>query len=152
MEKTKFELECEKLCAECMNQGFDLCNAEGHCKDAVEFARCGICGNIYCSEEAMTEHNICATCESKISSNVDADNEVINKNLFQHKYPEIKSGSLYEIPIGAKVKFKSEVLECCPGTCCADCFLNFSNECNSFVCHSNNREDKTEVVFKKAKI
>jgi len=152
MEKTKFELQCEEHCGNCVKKGWNICNLPGHSAPDTQFSRCGICGKIYCSEDSEVESNICADCRSIISSNVDADNEVINKNLFQHKYPEIKSGSLYEIPIGAKVKFKSEVLECCPGTCCADCFLNFSNECNSFVCHSNNREDKTEVVFKKAKI
>jgi len=82
MEKTNFELSCEKLCAECMNQGFDLCNAENHCKDEVEFARCGICGNVYCSEEAITELNACATCLSRCSQNVEANNEIVNKNLF----------------------------------------------------------------------
>jgi hypothetical protein len=82
MEKTKFELECEEHCSQCIKQSMDICNLPGHCKEEAELARCGVCGNIYCSEEALTELNICATCESKISSNVDANNEIVNKNLF----------------------------------------------------------------------
>jgi hypothetical protein len=82
MDKTKFEKDCNNLCLTCMTQGFDLCNVEGHCKDEVEFARCGVCGNVYCTEEALTELNICASCLSVISNNVDANNEIINKNLF----------------------------------------------------------------------
>lgn len=82
MEKTKFELECEQHCSQCINSSMDICNLPGHCKEEAELARCGICGNIYCSEEALTELNVCASCLSRCSQNVDADNEIVNKKLF----------------------------------------------------------------------
>lgn len=83
MEKTKFELECEQHCAECIKNSMDICNLPGHNRDEVELARCGVCGEIYCTEEAETENNICASCLSLISRNIDADNEIVEPNLFK---------------------------------------------------------------------
>ena len=85
MEKTKFELDCEQCCAQCMRDSLDICNLPGHCHDEVEMARCGICGKVYCSEEALTEVNTCASCGSIISRNIDANNEILDKMELTYK-------------------------------------------------------------------
>lgn len=85
MEKTKFELDCEQCCSDCMRESLDICNLPGHCKDEVELARCGICGKVYCSEESLTEINTCGRCSSDICGNVDANNEIIFKCELSHK-------------------------------------------------------------------
>ena len=85
MEKTKFELDCEQYCSECMRESLDICNLPGHCKDEVELSRCGICGKVYCSEESLTEINLCGRCSSDICGNVDANNEIIFKCELSHK-------------------------------------------------------------------
>lgn len=84
MEKTKFERDCEAHCAECLSQGMDICNCPGHFINEVEFSRCGICGIAYCSEEGQTDMHICGECEARVDQNVDANNEIINPNLFNN--------------------------------------------------------------------
>lgn len=84
MEKTKFEHDCEAHCAQCIKEGTDLCYCPGHCRDEVEFSRCGLCGRIYCSEDAEVCMHLCAVCEARIDQNVDANNEIIDINLFKN--------------------------------------------------------------------
>lgn len=78
--KTKFENECEELCRVCIASGHDLCHQAG--AQEQEHARCGICGKVYCAEEASPELHLCAECEARIDQNIDVDNEIINANLF----------------------------------------------------------------------
>lgn len=85
MEKTKFELECDHHCIKCMMDSMDICNLPGHCQEEATMARCGICGEIYCSEDSLPEINLCASCSSIISRNIDADDEIIDKHLFSIK-------------------------------------------------------------------
>lgn len=84
MEKTNFEHDCEAHCAKCVSDGLDICNCPGHCKDEAEFSRCGICGQVYCSEEGQPCMRLCGECEARIDQNIDANNEIININLFKN--------------------------------------------------------------------
>lgn len=82
MEKTKFEKECEQLCAECRAKEMDICSED---VDTVEpmFSRCGICGKVYCEySNCMVQNHLCDECSSLIAQNVDKDEEIINPNKF----------------------------------------------------------------------
>lgn len=80
MEKIKFELACEQMCAQCKAKELDICNTDNQ---VPEFGRCGICGDVFCMyDNPNIENHLCAGCQTIIDRNVDADNNIIKEKLF----------------------------------------------------------------------
>lgn len=54
-----------------------------------------------------------------------------------------------DLPIGSRVMWVEDVeLEVKPSGSCSGCYFNFCmGRCRHFVCSSNEREDKVDIIF-----
>lgn len=54
---------------------------------AAVFARCGLCGKVFCEyNNHMTVNHLCWECQTAIEQNVDCNEEIIDPDLFRNLF------------------------------------------------------------------